>query len=139
MARSGNTSKRPAIRTSATRKCKRGWQQRGTEGKSSATDWECPLCSHWFSTRRNGPENHLRFCLPHHRQPVTSVAATVPHSQRVESILSELQALESDFSADSNDSSSDSDEHMDIVTTRRRLPQTLPATIVGAGTGEMLI
>jgi hypothetical protein len=29
-------------------------------------DWHCPYCSQWFSQKRNGPSNHLRFCRAAH-------------------------------------------------------------------------
>jgi hypothetical protein len=36
----------------------------------SNVDWQCPHCAQWFSQKRNGPGNHLRFCKAHrsHRQ-----------------------------------------------------------------------
>jgi len=31
----------------------------------SNLDWQCPHCAQWFSQKRNGPGNHLRFCKAH--------------------------------------------------------------------------
>ena len=66
----------------STRRPEKGRRERGAARKlrtsmghaKAQTDWHCPYCFQWFSQRRNGPGNHLRFCTGYrlHQKPSRS-------------------------------------------------------------------
>jgi hypothetical protein len=80
MVRKQRASQRSAARKSTARKHRAGRCQRIASGTSRSTDWECPRCQQWFAKRRNGPDNHLRFCL---KRPSSSAKET--HAEYVPS------------------------------------------------------
>jgi hypothetical protein len=65
----------------------------------SNVDWQCPHCAQWFSQKRNGPGNHLRFCKAHRlcqsgsrlhqrRNPIPLVHETITDSSDSDSLFS---------------------------------------------------
>lgn len=88
-------------------------------------DWECPICSRWFSRRRNGPQNHLR---SHKLTGVTKhhFSHSPSSTQRASSSANQPESLRSDFNIDvtndlldTEDSSSDSDVSTSFDTTHK--------------------
>ena len=87
-------------------------------------DWECPICSRWFSRRRNGPQNHLRshkltestthptHCLPHRLSSVQPASLTDSNSNSTKNSDIDIDiAIYQDLTTSE---SSDSDETADL-------------------------
>jgi hypothetical protein len=108
MRRKNPTSQKSAQRNSTARNRKARRSQRTAAGHLLPTDWECPRCSQWFSSRRNGPNNHLRFCFKH---PPSKVKGSYANSSPLPTIPNK-DATDKEGSMSSN-SDSDSSEMSD--------------------------
>lgn len=96
-----------------TRQSEKGRRERSAIRKSRTSaghskvnvDWQCPYCSQWFSQRRNGPANHLRFCAAHRsHQKASSV-----HQSKHWNPSAHEPPVASSSTDSSNDTSSSSD------------------------------
>jgi hypothetical protein len=105
MVRKQQASQRSAAKTS-TRKHQASRRQRIASGEPRSTDWECPRCSQWFAKRRNGPENHLRFCS---KRPSFSTQKTGAKSLSTTDLSRPQQPKPANKSDAPEDSGSESD------------------------------
>ena|ERR1700691_1090633 len=85
-------------------------KERTSAGHSiSNVDWQCPYCSQWFSQKRNGPGNHLRFCAAH-RLPRLKHPISTAQKAPVVSVFTTSSESSSELDSESlSDSSSESD------------------------------
>jgi hypothetical protein len=87
-------------------------------------DWHCPYCFQWFSQKRNGPSNHLRFCCAarhsHRSEPRAGPAEQTPIVSPLVALGSGLPSgkLPSPDSGTTSDNSSESDSDTPLI--RRR-------------------
>lgn len=129
MARTDPSSSKSAARSSAARNRKAIRHKRIAAGHPKPTDWECPRCNGWFSRRRNGPENHLRFCLS---RPTTSQKPSRACSSTAARIQLSSDSSSEDSCSSESDSPSDSDSSdasviSSITSTRNRRAQQVKA------------
>jgi hypothetical protein len=87
----------------------------------SNVDWQCPHCAQWFSQKRNGPGNHLRFCKAHR----LCQSGSRSHQRRNSMLLGHetltiTDSLNNTSSLSDSDSLSSSSSESDTPVTHRR-------------------
>jgi hypothetical protein len=110
-------SQRSATKTSA-RKRQASRRQRIASGEPRSTDWECPKCSQWFAKRRNGPENHLRFCRKRPSVSAQRTGATSPSAIHISRVQQPMQENDGPESSSSDSDSSDTSDTLDCARKR---------------------
>lgn len=92
-----------------------------------SVDWQCPYCAQWFSQKRNGPGNHLRFCAAHRSHQMGSRSsrpnrsAPLAHEEPTATDSSDDTDLLNDGSSSSeSDSQSSSNSEVDKPVTHKR-------------------